>query len=74
MGNEATFSEKMANKIFGVHDYFLGDEVVLRQNEYNVFYYKLDAKYFYVKQFFWKKQYSLKKLQKTVLGAYLTIL
>ncbi len=38
------------------------------KNEYNIFYHKLDAKYFHIKQFFRKQQYFLRKLQKTVLG------
>ncbi len=36
---------------------------------YNLFYHKLDAKYSHVEQFFHKKQYFLRKLQKTVLGS-----
>ncbi len=43
------------------------------KNEYNLFYRKLDGKNFYIKQFFRKKQYFLRKLQKTVVGAHLTI-
>ncbi len=31
---KATFFENMAIKIFRGHDHFLGDEVILRQNEY----------------------------------------
>ncbi len=44
------------------------------KNEYNLFYQKLDAEYFFIRQFFWKKQYLLRKLWKTVLAAHLTIL
>ncbi len=43
------------------------------KNEYNLFYQKLDAKNFYIKQFFQKKQCFLRKLQKIILGAHLTI-
>ncbi len=43
------------------------------KKEYNLFYRKLDAKNFYIEQFFRKKQCFLRKLQKSVLGAYLTI-
>ncbi len=41
--------------------------------KYNIFYHKLDAKYFHIKQFFRKKQYFLKKLQKTILSPLHTI-
>ncbi len=34
------------------------------KTEYNLFYYKLDAKYFHIQQFFQKKQYFLRKLKK----------
>ncbi len=44
------------------------------KNEYNLFYRKLVDKYFYVKQFFFRrKRYFLRKLQKFVLEAHLTI-
>ncbi len=62
----------MGKKILGGRDHFLGG-VILRKNEYNLFYRKLDAKYFHVKSFFRKQQYFPRKLQKTVLGAHLTI-
>ncbi len=52
---KATFSEKTANKNMVGHDNFLGDGVILRQNEYNIFYHKLNVKYFHIRQFFWKK-------------------
>ncbi len=41
--------------------------------EYKLFYLKLDAKNFYIKQLFRKKECCPSKLQKTVLGAHLTI-
>ncbi len=41
------------------------------KNEYNLFYHKLDAKYFHVKQFFHKKQFFFEKTAKTVLGGVL---
>ncbi len=31
------------------------------KNEYNLFYRKLDAKYFYITQFFWKKKHFWRK-------------
>ncbi len=36
------------------------------KNEHSRFYHKLDAKYFHIKQFFRKKQYFLRKVQKTL--------
>ncbi len=62
------FQEK---KNFRRYDHFLGGGVILRQNECNLFYHKLGAKYFYAKQFFQKKQYFQEGRQKTVLGAHL---
>ncbi len=38
------------------------------KNEYNFFYQKLDAEYFFIQQFFRKKQYFLKNPWKTALG------
>ncbi len=29
--------------------------VIYTKNEYNLFYHKLDAEYFFIQQFFWKK-------------------
>ncbi len=43
------------------------------KNEYSLFYRKLDAEYFFIRQFFRKKLYFQRKPQKTVLGAHLTI-
>ncbi len=43
------------------------------KNEYNLFYQKFDAEYFFIQQFFRKKLYFLRKPQKAVLGAHLTI-
>ncbi len=43
------------------------------KNEYNLFYQKLDAEYFFIQQFFQKKQYFQRKLRKTVLGVHLKI-
>ncbi len=69
---KATFSEKIAKKMFEEHDNFLENGVILHQSECKLFYHKLDAKYFHVKQFFWKKQYFLRKFAKeTVLEAIL---
>ncbi len=43
------------------------------KKEYSLFYQKFDAEYFFIRQFFRKKLYLQRKLQKTVLGAHLTI-
>ncbi len=43
------------------------------KNEYNLFYQKLDAEYFFIQQIFWKKQYFPRKTQKTVLTVHLII-
>ncbi len=39
----------MRKKIFGGHDHFLEEGSSHAKNEYNLFYEKLDAKYFHVK-------------------------
>ncbi len=80
MGNEvltiflkkAQFLEKIG-KTFRVDMTIFWKESFYAKNEYNLFYRKLDAKNFYMKQFFWKKQYFLRELQKTVLGSHSTI-
>ncbi len=54
------FQENSENNFWGWHDHFL--EEIICKNKYKLFYYKLGAKYFYVKQFFRKKQYFLRKL------------
>ncbi len=43
------------------------------KNEHSLFYQKFDAEYFFIQQFFRKKLYFQRKLQKTVLEAHLTI-
>ncbi len=67
-----TFSKKIVKKILVGHDHFLGDEVILLQNECNLFYHKLDAKFFNVNNFFGKAFFSV-ETTKTVLGAHVTI-
>ncbi len=62
------FRENSERKFLGNKTIFWGDGVILRQNEYNLFYHKLDAKYFHVKQFFRKKQYFLEKPSKNCFG------
>ncbi len=52
--------------IFGEHDHFLGDGVILHQNEYNLFYHKFGAKYFHVKQLFLEKAVFSMKTVKTI--------
>ncbi len=39
----------------------------------NFFYHKLDAEYFFIRQFFWKNQYFPRKLWKSVSGTHLII-
>ncbi len=46
----------MGEKILGGHDHFLREGSSYAENEYNLFHRKLDAKNFYIKQFFQKKQ------------------
>ncbi len=86
MGNEVlniysynNFSEKLnifgengEKNFWGTRPFFRSGHVTLKMN-ITFFYRKLDAKYFYVKKFFCKPQYFLRKLQKTVLAAHLTI-
>ncbi len=71
---EATFSDKMVKKNGGgTRPFFRRWGHLMPKVNITFFNHKLDAKYFHVKQFFRKKQYFLKKLTKTVLGAPLTI-
>ncbi len=49
----ATFFKKKTKKNFK-HDHFLGDGVIYAKNKYNLFYRRLDAKYFHVNNFFGK--------------------
>ncbi len=51
---------------------FTSKESSYAKNEYDLFYHKLDAKYFNAEQLFRKTQHFLRKLQKTVLWAHLT--
>ncbi len=66
---KAVFFEKMVKKNF------LRDMTIFQEkgssyakNQYNLLYHKLVAKYFHITQFVRKKQYFLKKQQKTVCG------
>ncbi len=71
---KATFSEKITIKKFWAgHDHVLGDGAILHQNECKLIYHKLGAKYCHVNNFFGKSSFFLQKLQKTGLGALLTI-
>ncbi len=60
-------------KILGGHDHFFRRRGHTPRMNITFFSRKLDAKNLYIKQFFRKKQCFLRKLQKTVLGAHLTI-
>ncbi len=63
----------MWEKILEGYDHFLEEGSSYVKNECNLLYRKLDAKYFYFKSFFRKKQYFPRKLQKTILRATLTL-
>ncbi len=52
----------MAKKNFEEYDHSYEMGSSFAKNEYNLFYRKLDVKYFHVRQFFRKEQYFLKKL------------
>ncbi len=53
---ESNIYRENGEKMFWRHDHFLVNRVSYAKNEYNFCYYKLDAKYFHVKQCFHKKQ------------------
>ncbi len=66
---KAVFLEKMGkNNFWGTWPFFRRKGHLTLKTNITFFYRKLDAKNYYIRQFFRKKQYFLRKLQETVLG------
>ncbi len=60
------FPRKRRKTVFGGQVPFEKKGVPSDENEYNLFYGKWDYEYFFIKQFFRKKQYFLRKWQEKI--------